>query len=206
MLKAQSYDSLLTEIDTVRLKFREAYLNEGSLSQDTILRQAQLYLDSVLIDDVFPIWYGTQWDYNGMTRRPKVGKIACGYFVTNVLTDIGYRIPRIRWAQSASEVFIKTLCKDLRRFYKKPVEDVNAFLLSSGDGVYLVGLDYHTGFMTVDSNKVYFVHSNYYQADIGVMSESIFSDNPLKDSKYRVIGRLFSLEMTKNWILGLAYE
>ena len=49
------------------------------------------------------------------------------------------------------------------------------------------------------------MHANYYQADIGVMSESIFSENPLSDSAYRVVGKLFSDEMISNWILKIPY-
>ena len=37
-------------------------------------------------------WIGTVWDFNGVTRTPKQGAIACGYFVTNVLTDLGFKI------------------------------------------------------------------------------------------------------------------
>ncbi len=53
--------------------------------------------------------------------------------------------------------------------------------------------------------EIKFVHSNYYQRDIGVMSEELDSDNPLKDSNYRVIGKIIDDAMIENWILNLKY-
>ena len=50
-----------------------------------------------------------------------------------------------------------------------------------------------------------FVHSNYYHPEIGVMSEAINSENPLKHSKYIVIGKLLSDEMIVSWINNITY-
>ena len=142
-----------------------------------------------------------------MTRAPGQGSIACGYFVTNVLTDAGFNIPGIKWAQSASEVFILKLAKkEIARFSNKPVEDVEAWLRKTGDGIYLVGLDSHAGFLIVNDNSIRFVHSNYYHREIGVMSQEINSVNPLRDFNYRRVGKLLSDEMMRSWIEGIAYK
>jgi hypothetical protein len=58
----------------------------------------------------------------------------------------------------------------------------------------------------VKNDTIKFVHSNYYQPWIGVMSEEIDSTNPLRDSDYRVIGKLLSDEMMVNWINSIAYD
>jgi len=171
------------------------------------VKQAKTYLFKTMKNDIFPPWYGTKWDFNGTARTSQKGKIACGYFVTNTLTDIGFNIPRIKWAQSASEVFITKLAlkKDVARFSNKPLDKVISYFKKKGNGLYLVGLDSHTGFVTVQDSKIIFVHANYYQREIGVMAEDITTKNPFGDSKYRVIGKLFSDEMVVNWLIQKRY-
>ena len=74
--------------------------------------------------------------------------------------------------------------KDLKRFSNCPISEVERYLLKAGEGIYLVGLDNHVGFISVKDSTINFIHSNYYYPEIGVMSESITSENPLHDSRY----------------------
>jgi hypothetical protein len=197
----QSYPQLIEEIHTKRDEFALKYLNADSVQKNTIIEQARSYVFKTLSAKVFPKWYETQWDFNGTTRTPREGSIACGYFVTNILTDVGFDIPRVKWAQSASEVFIRKLAPNhLQRFTNKPIEVIENYLLESGAGLYLVGLDNHTGFITVIDQNVRFVHADYYEPEIGVVSEALDSHSPIKHSKYRVIGKLLSDEMMLAWI------
>lgn len=201
-----AYSSLIQKIESKRLDFKKSYDEVNSSKRDSLITQAKDYLKETLTQEVFPHWYGTPWDFNGHTRIPNKGKIACGYFVTNTLSDMGFNIPRIKWAQSASEVFIKQLADSgIKRFLNKSITEIEAYLKKEGVGVYLVGLDYHTGFVVVEKDSIRFVHSSYYRPEIGVMSESIRTRNPLYDSKYRVFGKLFSNEMVRNWINGTDY-
>lgn len=204
----RDYPGIVAGIEKKRSEFKASYDLAQAVDKSTIIARAREYITTVLAEDVFPCWYGTQWDFNGTTRTPGKGKIACGYFVTNVLTDAGFDIPRIKWAQSASEVMIKSLCagNDIRRFSGASIEEVAEHLQKSGDGLYLAGLDIHVGFILVKGKKMSFIHSNYYHPEKGVMSEDIDTKNPLKDSKYRVIGKLFSDTMIINWISGHAYK
>lgn len=197
----QNYAQLVEEINTKQDVFASNYKQADSTQKKIIIRQARSYLTKTMSSKVFPYWYGTQWDFNGTTRIPRKGKIACGYFVTNILTDVGFNIPRVKWAQSASEVFIKKLAPNhLKRFSSKPIAKVATYLLQSGTGLYLVGLDNHTGFITVMDQKVRFVHADYYEPEKGVVSEELDSHSPINHSKYRVIGKLFSDEMIISWI------
>ena len=79
-------------------------------------------------------------------------------------------------------------------------------MTAGSDGLYLVGLDCHVGFICVKNNDITFVHSNYYQKEIGVMAERLNTKNPLRDSKYRIIGKLLGDEMIEHWITGRAYN
>lgn len=203
---AKTYESLLIEIGNKRDSFQTIYHQQSQSS--LVIVEARKWLTETLVNQLFPYWYGTKWAFYGMTRTPGKGEIACGYFVTNVLTDAGFIIPRVQWAQSASEVFIKKLCPSTQiyRFSNSSLEEVEKKHIASGDGLYLTGLDNHTGFIHVKGQQIQFIHSNYYYPDKGVMSESIHTNNPFKNSKYKDIGKLFSDEMMKKWLEKTAYK
>jgi len=201
----KEYTSFLNEINVMRDSYESQYKVSNEAEKKEIIINARTYITSKLATELFPYWYGTEWDFNGTTRTPQDGKIACGYFVTNILTDVGFNIPRVKWAQSASEVFIKKLSYgDIQRFSNKPIVTVEQHLLKSGDGLYLVGLDSHTGFIYVKGDQIRFIHADYYEPEIGVVSEEIDSHSPIRDSNYRVIGKLMSDEMIIAWILKQA--
>ena len=200
------YKVTIAKVLQQRDTYKTLYNETDATKKDSVITAAQHYLIKAFSDDIFPAWYGTPWDFNGTSRTPGQGKIACGYFVTNVLTDVGFDIPRVRWAQSASEIFIKQLAPNhMKRFHNRSVVSVKDYLISAGNGLYLVGLDYHVGFVLVEGNEVSFIHSNYYQPDIGVMKEPLHTDNPFKDSDYRVIGKLLTKDMIVNWLTQHAY-
>ena len=201
-----TYAETVESIYVKKAQYQAQYTLADSTTKDSLIKSARAYLLKTVSEEVFPKWYGTPWDFNGTTRNPRQGKIACGYFVNNVITDLGFKIPRVKWSQSASEVFIKKLApNDIKRFSNRPIEEVKRYLLKSGDGLYVVGLDIHVGFILVEAGKAKFIHSSYYQPDIGVMEEDLVAGNPLGDSDYRVIGKLFTDEMMVKWINGIAY-
>ncbi|MRT92830.1 hypothetical protein [Ancylomarina sp. 16SWW S1-10-2] len=147
----QAYSNYLLKLDKSRIEFSVKYAN--AKNKDSVIKEAKEFLFRSY-QSIFEYWYGTKWDFNGTTRIPGQGRIACGYFVTNTLVDLGFNIPRIKWAQAASEVFITKLVdrKDIKRFSNQNVSDVRKYLLLGGKGIYLVGLDQHVGFVLVDSN------------------------------------------------------
>ncbi len=73
-------------------------------------------------------------------------------------------------------------------------------LLILENGLYLVGLDNHTGFIYVNNKEVRFIHADYYEPEKGVVSEKLGAESPITDSAYRVIGKLMSRKMILSWI------
>lgn len=200
-----SYDELKKEASERREAFRKAYNSAATKAErDSILSDAQNYLLDTA-DKFFSAWYGTPWTFHGHSQTPKQGSIACGYFITTTLRDMGFPIPRIKWAQQTSEYVIKKLSNDIMRFRQKPMSEVVAYIESKGEGLYIAGLDCHVGYIYYKDGKMSFVHANYYRPKIGVMSEPLVGRNPLNDSKYRVIGKIFDKEMTLHWIMNTAY-
>ena len=201
-----TYQQKTDYINIEKNRIYSVYSKADSLTKDSIIKSTRYFLFNILKNEILPSWYGTPWSYEGTTRIPGKGSISCGYFITNVLSDVGFDIPRMKWAQSASEVFIKILCdNNVKRFRHVSLDNVKRYLETEGEGIYLVGLDIHVGFVVNNKDKISFIHSNYYQPRIGVMSQDITTRSPLTDSSYRVIGKLFSDNMIKNWIMNYKY-
>jgi hypothetical protein len=144
---------------------------------------------SFINTDVPNYWTGTKWDYNGITREPNVGKIACGYFVTNVLHDFGFKIDPVFLAQQASSVMIKQLCEPSSIKYFATVKMVKEYVLSRSESeIFIAGLDFHTGFVIRDKEKCYFLHSIDID-DVGVIKEELEGSKGF-GSKLYMIGSL----------------
>lgn len=204
--EAIEYENLKKRITEKQRYFSTLYASSDTINQKEVIREAQNYLTTVISDSLFSYWYETPWNFNGTTKIPKQGTIACGFFVTAILSDAGFKIPRIKWAQSASEPVIVKIASNIRRFRNQPVSEVTGYLDKQGDGLYMVGLDCHVGFIFKSGNNIRFIHSNYYFPQRGVMAEPLEGNNPLNDSKYRVVGQLLNDEMTRNWINGVVYK
>jgi len=178
------------------MRFQEASDEE----KKGIVIEAREYLFSQLTNEIFPSWYGTAWDFNGVTQVPNEGHIACGYFVTTTLQDAGFDVPRIKWAQMASENMITKATPHVTRFSNASMEEIETWLASQEDALYMVGLDNHTGFVCKKGNQMKFIHSSPYNELGGVISESIDTHNPLAVSGYRVFGKILHDEMIVKWL------
>lgn len=157
------------------------------------------YFFSLLNNDIPQYWTGTIWDFNGTTRIPQQGSIACGYFVTNTLSDLGFNIQRIKLAQVVSSEMIKTLCVNVKTIsgFKQFQEYMNA---QPAKSVFIVGLDFHTGYIIKDEKESYFLHSNYIQKK-GVTEERIDDSKALANSKVYVVGSLTqNKKLLEDWV------
>ncbi len=202
----QPYDSLKAEMARTRLSFQKAYRNATASVRDSLITEARNYLLHKITGDVFQQWYNTPWAFYGNTKKPQCGNIACGYFVTTVLKDAGFQIPATAWAQLASETMILKLNPTVKRFSNKPIEEFENSFRNKPDGLYIVGLDCHVGFVSKVNGQLQFTHSSYYKPEVGVLSENLKGHNPLNDSKYRVLGEILHREMVVKWIEGIAYN
>lgn len=202
----KSYDSLKSYASSLQKQFKKDYTAANDAGKARIIKTARDSVFSLITKEYFSFWFGTPWSFYGATQTPRDSSIACGYFVTTVLEDAGFNIPRIKWAQMASEPVIKIMTKEIKRFSGRPLKEVEDHIIKSGTGLYVVGLDNHVGFIYNDGEKIRFVHSNYYVPKEGVMAQTLDSHNPLKNSRYRVVGKILGDEMMKNWILGKRIE
>jgi hypothetical protein len=185
-----SYASKLKSLAAERQRLAEEYRKAAGNKQE-ILEKARRVFVSSIDQNIFPFWYGTDWDFNGVTETPREGKIACGYFVTTVLRDAGLRLNRVSLAQQASENIIKSLttASFIKRFHNAPIEKFVDEVKKSGPGLYIVGLDIHVGFILNNGEEIYFIHSSYVEPS-EVIREKAVESPILSSSKYRIIGEI----------------
>lgn len=197
-----AYEDLLSSVAKERAIFEKEYKQADEAERAGIEEKASSYLLEKITHDFFNQWYGTEWDFNGTTRTPRKGKIACGYFITTILSDAGFKIPRVKWAQQASEYYITRMTSDVKRFSNRTPEYMKDYFLKQPDGLYVAGLDSHVGFVYKSGDELTFTHASYYDPEIGVQTESLDGDNPFAKSAYRVVGRILGKDMIRKWILG----
>lgn len=170
---------------------------------DTGLVRSKTCLLNLLADSLLPAWYGTAWDYNGITRQPGQGAIACGYFVTTLLQDAGIPIARVKLAQAVSSELIRYACTGIRRYSR--LEDVFRYLersrtagLEPGSGMFIIGLDNHVGFIVQQRGSSWMVDANMITGR--VQKEKVEESAVLRQSQSFMIGNVLANEaLIRRW-------
>lgn len=186
-----SYDSSKQKVIAIRDSLRKTNITTIDSS-----------FTHLVVNNLISYWYGTPWDFNGITQEPRKGHIACGYFVTTILRDAGFKVQRVKVAQKPASEIIREVAdrSTIRAFSNQPVKKVDSVVKKMGAGLYVVGLDYHVGFLYCDGAQVYFIHSNYIGRE-GVVKESIYNSSAFYYSRLRVIGKLSTVScLAKNWL------
>jgi len=177
--------------------------SSGKAAQAKIRTQARRFIEATITLQLFDAWYGTKWDFNGTTEQPQSGKIACGYFISTILRDVGFKVERVKLARQASEKIVRSLAPEsqIKRFSKTSLKQFVTALKNMGNGLYVVGLDTHVGFLWVDGSTVSFVHASRL-GDRGVVKEPALKSPTLKRSKYRIIGKILADDaLIEHWLL-----
>lgn len=186
------------ELDTIKITKARLLKNHATTAQ---LKQSFMQL---IHKRVFPYWYGTKWNFNGTTQKPNEGTIACGYFVTTTLRDMGVPINRVKMAQCPSEEMIKSLTgkKHIHHLSGISLSEFEKKITKLGNGLYIIGLDNHTGFVSITSEGNFFIHASGWFPFM-VVKDKMNESNVLAKSKYRVVGKISDdEEFLKMWIEG----
>ncbi len=198
------YSAMRTRLDDSRMSLaKELKKCETDKSKQAVYCKARNLLINTMTDSMFVCWYGTGWDFNGTTTTPRHGQIACGYFVTTLILHAGFDMQRIKLAQCASSSMINTLCphKDVKIISSNQVQKVKDHILSKADGIFILGLDSHTGFVVKNGTSLKFVHSNYTFGSDGVVSEDFDKASAIQNNGYFVIGNFTGSDRTIiNWL------
>ncbi len=197
------YKVLKADLAAKRDSMGKVYTQGDSTKQNEVLTSCRLALRSHLENDLIPCWYGTEWDFNGISQVPGEGMIACGYFVSTLLRDLGYDLERYKLAQQASLNIVRSLSP---KEHRKDWSDISTTTLTArvqkmAKGFYVVGLDNHVGFLLHDDDgSVWFLHSSYMDP-VAVVRERATESEPLAASNRYVLGYLESDWLIRKWLL-----
>lgn len=197
----KAYGQLENKIHKERINFEQIWQNQPQ-KRDYLYQAAKEYVYHILTDSLFDYWYGTPWDFNGITQKPRGGKIACGYFVTTTLSHLQFYLPRVKMAQQPASIIIRSLCQKSSIEVFNQLQQLKNHLDKQPEGIYIIGLDTHVGFMWKTGKELYFVHSSY-SGNRQVSKEKWDESQVLSKSKMLMVGNLTdNRTLIKKWILG----
>lgn len=196
------YSELLDGISADRAALSARYREASAVEKEALKDEARTLALQAMTREIFPRWDETPWAFYGTTTTPGKGEIACGYFVSTTLVHAGFEVERVKLAQQASEKIVKTLVpKDqIRRFRDKPISDVVDAVKAGGEGLYVLGLDWHVSYLWNDGSEVWMCHSSPLGGD-GVRCEAALTAEAMA-SRYHVMGKLFADPMIEAWLDG----
>lgn len=206
----KSYEVEKAKLESYRSRLAKLLKKRGPKAEKTILYKAERLLEHFIVNTVFPAWHYTPWDFNGTSKQPGEGKVACGYFVAAVLIDVGFKVDRIKLSQRPSGLIIKTFSPKEYVYREVGTSYLDYFVNLEEkleDGLYIVGLDTHTGFIQIKNGKRIFTHSNSYPFSRYVVSQDIDEVfTHLMVSNWKEVGKLFTRPMLRKWLKGEVFE
>lgn len=202
------YDQVRGAIEAQRLALRQRYQAARTrAARERVLDEGSAYLFRAITRELAPHWYGTRWDFAGLTRTPGQGAIACGTFVATLLQHAGFQLDRVQMGRLASEHIALSLTSEaqLRRYRARPVDEVVRDVVSWGPGLYMVGLDNHAALAVVDEQGTPWLLHSSYVGPVAVVQEPLGGPNPFSSSRYRVVARLLDRAMVERWLTGARF-
>ncbi len=205
---SETYEALKESLAHWRERLAADYhAAPGGAERRVVLDDARTVLETTL-PAMMRCWLGTPWDFNGIASGPGEEGIACGYFVSTVLRDAGFRVHRYHLAQQPSGNIMRTFLP--RASCKLTVGmDYDEFadaLEASDPGIYIVGLDTHVGFLVVGGDGVFrFIHSSG-SRPWAVVDEPREDARVLAASNWRMLGHLTAdREVVRKWLAGKVF-
>ena len=194
-----SYTVTKKQIDLLRGRLRND-LNDNRIDVDSVKRT----FSEKLMNKIIPYWYGTPWSFGGHTSTPRKGNIACGYFVSTTLKDMGLKLNRFRLAQKspldeAKAISCGTEIKTISDSdSNKALVAINKFVR---EGIYFIGFDTgHVGFLIKQNKTLYLVHSNYL-SPISVCIEPLATARVFKTfTKFHLVDISHNEKLIRKWL------
>lgn len=158
-------DSVLLQLQTIKNTMYKKYtpLSVAQFSKSYSDSMLGKRLEHILIDEIIPHWYGTNWDFDGYTAVPKQGNIACGYFISTTLEHAGVSVNRYKLAQLGPEDEAKSIaCGDTVMHLICDKDSFERYCnLNLKEGLYFLGLKFHVVYLLKTASTIYIIHSNY---------------------------------------------
>jgi hypothetical protein len=174
--------------------------------------RARVVMARALETIVFPAWMGTPWGMgpDATARRPhQVGRtVGCSGFVVAALEDVGLRFEgRVRFTQGRALHVQRSLAPaaaDLHYINGAPAAEIEAWVGALGDGLYVIGLRYHIGFVSVRGEAIDLIHAGA-TGSRSVQRERLGTAAPVTASRptgYFITPLLADDRLIDFWLLG----
>ena len=200
----ERYAVLVADLERWREILASEYAKARTTEQKAAVDHDARVILELMLPEMMRCWVGTPYDFNGTAEKPGHERIACGYFVSTVIRDAGFRVDRYKLAQQPSKTIRRTFLPadacTLKVGEKYP--GYVDWVESMGPGVYIIGLDTHVGFIVVRPDGMHFFHSTS-DRRIGVVEQRRDNAWSLKKSNWRMLGQLTADEgVMKTWLNG----
>jgi hypothetical protein len=167
---AARYQDVLQHVAARRAELGARYAAaRGARARATVREEARRYIVDTLVSQVFPAWMGMPSGGGpqataSLPHQPGM-YISCSYFLTAALQNAGLVLEsRARFAQAPAAWIERALLPpggQIHRYGNLPADELEQRLVGLGDGLYVMGLDIHVGFIVVRDGHAWFVHSSY---------------------------------------------
>lgn len=192
---------LLSSYSSVKKDIRDIHtsLEKKELSKDTL----SYIFKTLLLHRIIPYWENTTWSFEGHTSKPTVGEIACGYFVSTTLKDVGLSINRYKLAQQSpiNEAKSLALNTDIFKINEDTKENnINQIDKVLKEGIHFIGFDQsHVGYILKEKGNLYLIHSNYIKGKVEI--EQIEQSEVFASySKYYIVEISTNNKFIENWV------
>lgn len=194
-----SYASTKENAGQLRLRLKEG-LRLGTISFDNI----KTAFANQLVDKIIPHWYGTPWSFGGHTAIPNEGKIACGYFISTTLRDMGVNINRYKLAQKSpiDEAKMISCGSEINKVEQedpeKAFEEIDTL---TQEGLYFIGFDEgHVGYLLKREGELFLIHSNYLNP-VSVCMETLKESRVFKRfTKFHLVAISHNDTLLQRWL------
>ena len=203
----------LNDSDTLTYAAAKAKISLLKVRLRHELRENQIGIDSVkktfndrLANHIIPFWYGTAWSFGGHTEEPGKGNIACGYFISTTLRDMGLKLNRFKLAQkSPIDEAMAISCGEKvttieHEHAEGALKEIKKILR---EGIYFIGFDTgHVGFLVKKDRGISLIHSNYL-LPISVCVEPLETARIFKSfTKFHLVNISHNETLIRKWLNG----
>ncbi|MBN2340467.1 MAG: hypothetical protein JXX29_12545 [Deltaproteobacteria bacterium] len=212
------FEQTRAEIDTQRNILLKKYRNARSVAErGAVHREAEKYIAGVFYNYIAPAWLGMPWTMavidDGLKPDARIpyekGKgISCSWFVVSALENMGVKFGNPRGFAGTIAVHLQQSLspqkKDLKRFFHVSPDQLKKKFIKWGDGLYIIGLNCHVGFVHVQGNIVTFIHADYTNPMQVVMEPIEVSEAiELSEEAGYVVSALFKDDrLIHHWLTG----
>jgi hypothetical protein len=167
---AARYATVLAQVAAHRGELGTRYAAaRGARARALIREEARQFVVDTLVSQIFPAWMGMP-SGGGLQATASLPHepgmyISCSYFLTAALQNAGLVLEsRARFAQAPAAWIERALLPpggQIHRYGNLTPAELEQRLVGLGDGLYVVGLNIHVGFIVVEGGNAWFVHSSY---------------------------------------------